>query len=116
MESLLLVDHFDAVASGKEFELFHRDVFFSTEVPAHQILELACGELKATSLDEAFEVRNSHLLSVLVLDAIEKALKELVVLLLISVLIGIRGVESPHELAELLLANPIWLAILGVPA
>ena len=114
--SLLLVDHFDAVAGGKQLEFVHRDGLFSAEVPPYKILEFALGELETRALDQGSKLSDGHLLRVLVLDAIEESLQKLVILLLVCVLVRVGCVECAHKLTELVLIDPVWLAVNSVCA
>ena len=47
----------------------------------------------------------------LLLDAIEEALQELVVLRLVREFISVVSIESPHQLTELVFTDPVWLSI-----
>ena len=107
----LWIDHFDAISSGEELELLHCNRFFAAEVPPDQILKLALGELEATALDQRAELLDVHLLRALLLDAIEEALQELVVLGLIREFISVVSIEGPHEFTELVFIDPVWLSI-----
>ena len=94
--SLLFVDHLDAVASGKEFELLHRNGLFSAEVPPDEVFKLALHELEATALNQIFEVHDVDLLGVFVLNAVKESLQELVVLLLVGEFVRATSIEGAH--------------------
>ena len=85
--SLFLVNLFNAVPCGKQFEFLHRDCFFTAEVPPYEVFKLAFCELKSTALNESFEVYDSYLLCRFMLDTIEKTLQKLIVLLFVRVLV-----------------------------
>ena len=114
--SLLLVGHLDAVASGEQFELVHGDCLLAAEVPPHQIFELPWSKLESAALDQPTEVLDGNLLCILVLNAVEESLQELIVLLLVRVLVRIGCVECAHQLAELVLVDLVWLAIRRIRA
>ena len=107
----LWVDHLDAVSCGKQFEFFHRDGFFSSEVPSNKILKFALLEIEATTLYQIFELADIDLLSVFVLNAIKEAFQELIVLLLIREFIGIVSIKGAHELAKFIFIDMIGSSI-----
>ena len=104
---LLLVDHLDAVTGRKKLELLHCDHLLASEVPAHQVLELAFLELEAAALDEVSELNNADLLSVRVTNTVEQSFQKLVVLLLVCELVRSLSVECAHKLAELFLIDTL---------
>ena len=111
-DSLFLwINHFDAITSCEELELLHRYGFLAAEVPPDQILKFALRELKSAALDQRAELLDVHLLRALLLDAIEEALQELVVLGLVREFISVVRIEGPHELTELVFIDPVWLTI-----
>ena len=102
---LFCINHLYAVPSCKQLELLHSYCFLSSEIPLHQVLELAFLKLETTSFNQILEVINLNLLSFRMLYSVEKSLKKHVVLLLISEFHCAFGIKRTHQLAEFLLSD-----------
>ena len=102
---LFCINHLYAIPSSKQLELLHSYCLFPSEIPLHQILELAFLELKSTSFNQILEVINFNLLSFRMLYSVEKSLEKHVVLLFICEFHRALSIKRTHQLTEFLLSN-----------
>ena len=95
----------DAVSGGEELELLEGDDVLAAEVPLDQVVEFILHKLEPTPLNQISKLINRHTLCLLVLDSVEEAFEEHIVLLLVGELGLTCRFEGAHELAELLLVD-----------